>query len=70
MTVFNIETLTAFGARLFDHADSITNPVRRDMEVDCRLAARAPRTSQHCDSASERSLRRPLRSRALLPGAT
>jgi hypothetical protein len=27
-------------ARLFDHADSITNVVRHDMEVDCRLAAR------------------------------
>jgi hypothetical protein len=41
MTVFNIETLNALGARLFDHADSITNPARHDMEVDCRLAARA-----------------------------
>jgi hypothetical protein len=40
MTVFNIETLNALGARLFDHADSITNAARHDMEVDCRLAAR------------------------------
>jgi hypothetical protein len=40
MTVFNIETLNALGARLFDHADSITNPARHDIEVDCRLAAR------------------------------
>jgi hypothetical protein len=40
MTVFNIETLNALGARLFDHADSITNPARHDMEVDVRLAAR------------------------------
>jgi hypothetical protein len=35
ITVFNIETLSALGARLFDHADSITNPARHDMEVDC-----------------------------------
>jgi hypothetical protein len=41
MTVFTIETLNALGGRLFDHADSITNPARHDMEVDCRLAARA-----------------------------
>jgi hypothetical protein len=41
MTVFNMETLNALGARLFDHADSITNPARHEMEVDCRLAARA-----------------------------
>jgi hypothetical protein len=40
MTVFNVETLNALGARLFDHADSITNPARHDIEVDCRLAAR------------------------------
>jgi hypothetical protein len=40
MTVFNIETLNALGARLYDHADSITNPARHDIEVDCRLAAR------------------------------
>jgi hypothetical protein len=40
MTVFDYETLNALGARLFDHADSITNPARHDMEVDCRLAAR------------------------------
>ena len=43
MTVFNIETLNALGARLFDHADSITNVVRHDMEVDVRLAARVCR---------------------------
>jgi hypothetical protein len=41
MTVFTIETLNALGARLFDHADSITNVARHDMEVDIRLAARA-----------------------------
>jgi hypothetical protein len=41
MTVFTIEALNALGARLFDHTDSITNPARHDMEVDCRLAARA-----------------------------
>jgi hypothetical protein len=40
MTVFNIENLAALAARLFDHADSITNPARYDIEVDCRLAAR------------------------------
>jgi hypothetical protein len=39
MTVFDIGTLNALGARLFDHADSITNPARHDREVDCRLAA-------------------------------
>ena len=39
MTVFDVEALNALGARLFDHADSITNPARHDMEVDCRLAA-------------------------------
>ena len=41
MTVFNIDPLHALAARLFDHADSITSPARHDMEVDCRLAARA-----------------------------
>jgi hypothetical protein len=41
MTVFTIEALSALAARLFDHAESITNPARHDMEVDCRLAARA-----------------------------
>jgi hypothetical protein len=40
MTVFTIETLNALGGRLFDHADSITNPARHDIEIDCRLAAR------------------------------
>jgi hypothetical protein len=40
MTLFNIETLNALGARLFDHADSITNVARHDMETDVRLAAR------------------------------
>jgi hypothetical protein len=34
MTVFTIETLNALGARLFDHADSITNRARHDMEVE------------------------------------
>jgi hypothetical protein len=38
MTVFTIETLNALGARLLDHADSITNVARHDMEVDVRLA--------------------------------
>jgi hypothetical protein len=41
MTVFTVETLNALGTRLYDHADSITNVARHDMEVDCRLAARA-----------------------------
>jgi hypothetical protein len=40
MTVFDYGTLSALGARLFDHADSITNVARHDMEVDVRLAAR------------------------------
>ncbi len=40
MTALTIEALNALSARLFDHADSITNPARHDMEVDCRLAAR------------------------------
>jgi hypothetical protein len=37
---FTIEALNALGARLYDHADSITNVARHDMEVDVRLAAR------------------------------
>jgi hypothetical protein len=41
MTVFDYETLNALGARLYDHADSITNVARHEMEVDIRLAARA-----------------------------
>lgn len=41
MTVFTIETLNALGARLFDHADSITNVAAHEMELDLRLAARA-----------------------------
>jgi hypothetical protein len=41
MTVFDIETLSALGARLYDHADSITNVARHDMEQDIRLAGRA-----------------------------
>jgi hypothetical protein len=41
MTIFNYGTLTQLATRLFDHADSITNRTRHDMEADCRLAARA-----------------------------
>jgi hypothetical protein len=40
MTVFDYETLTKLGARLFDHADSITNVAAHEMELDFRLAAR------------------------------
>jgi hypothetical protein len=40
MTVLNIETLNALGARLFDHADSIENITAHEMEKDIRLAAR------------------------------
>lgn len=40
MTVFTIETLNALGARLFDHADSITNVAAHQMEQDLRAAAR------------------------------
>jgi hypothetical protein len=40
MTLFNVETLNALGARLFDHRDSVTNVAAREMEVDIRLAAR------------------------------
>jgi hypothetical protein len=40
MTAFNIETLNALGARLYDHADSITNVAAHEMEIDIRLAAR------------------------------
>jgi hypothetical protein len=39
MSVFNIEALNALGARLYDHADSITNVAAHEMEVDIRLAA-------------------------------
>jgi len=42
MTVFNIKTLNALGARLFDHADSITNPARHD--VGSRLPASCSRS--------------------------
>ena len=35
-TVFNIESLNAIGARLFEHADAIT----QDIAADLRLAAR------------------------------
>ena len=41
MTIFDYETLTKLGARLFDHADSITNIAAHQMELDIRLAARA-----------------------------
>jgi hypothetical protein len=40
MTIFDYETLTKLGARLFDHADSITNVAAHEMEVDIRSAAR------------------------------
>jgi hypothetical protein len=40
MTMFNVETLNALGARLYDHADSITNVAAHEMEIDIRLAAR------------------------------
>ena len=38
--ILNIETLNAIGARLGDHADSITNVAAHQMEQDIRLAAR------------------------------
>jgi hypothetical protein len=41
MLPLNIENLNLLGRRLYDHADSITNVARHDMEVDVRTAARA-----------------------------
>jgi hypothetical protein len=41
LTAFTIESSNAIGARLFDHADAITNAARRDVATDLRLAARA-----------------------------
>jgi hypothetical protein len=40
MTVLDIETLNALGARLYDHAESISNVGAHEMEMDIRLAAR------------------------------
>ena len=40
-TTFGIESLNALSARLFDHADGITNITAHEMEVDIRLAAQA-----------------------------
>jgi hypothetical protein len=40
MTIFDYETLTKLGARLFDHADRITSVAAHEMEVDIRSAAR------------------------------
>ena len=50
MTVFTIETLNALGARLFDHADSITNCAAHEMEVDIRLAARVCSSKTTCSA--------------------
>jgi hypothetical protein len=41
MTIFDYETLTKLGARLFDHTDSITNVAAHQTEIDIRMAARA-----------------------------
>lgn len=40
VTMFTIEALNPLGARLFDHADSITNVAADEMEIDIRLAPR------------------------------
>jgi hypothetical protein len=40
MTILDYETLTKLCARLFDHAESITNVAAHEMEVDIRLSAR------------------------------
>jgi hypothetical protein len=37
----SVEALNELATRLFDHADSITNPAARNIEVDMRLAARS-----------------------------
>lgn len=42
MSVFNIETLNALGARLFDHAEDISDALEFEpVTSDLRLAARA-----------------------------
>jgi hypothetical protein len=40
-TAFHIEALNALSARLFDHANSITNVAAHEMEMDLCLAGRA-----------------------------
>jgi hypothetical protein len=70
MTVFTTETLNALGARLFDHADSITNPARHDMEVDCRLAARALSNFATLRFRIGEMAEAALHSRVQLPGVT
>jgi hypothetical protein len=40
-TTFDIESLSALSARLFGHADSVTNVAAHEMEGDIRLAAKA-----------------------------
>jgi hypothetical protein len=40
-TAFDIEALNALSARLFDHADSITNVAAHEMARDIRLTAKA-----------------------------
>jgi hypothetical protein len=69
MTVFTIETLSALSARLFERR-CITNPARHDMEVDCRLAARALSNFATLRFRIGEMAERPLRSRARLSAVT
>jgi hypothetical protein len=49
MTIFDYETLTKLGARLFDHADSITSQLMKWRSIaDQQLAL--SRTWRRCDS--------------------
>jgi hypothetical protein len=44
------EGLSQLGARLLDHADSITNIAAHEMEQDLRVAGRSAPASPACDS--------------------
>jgi hypothetical protein len=37
-TVFDIESLNAIGARLFEHADAITQDIAADLQLAARIA--------------------------------
>ena len=54
MTVFTIETLNALGARLFDHADSITNPA--PSRHGSRLPASCSRSFKLRNSVSSKGI--------------
>jgi hypothetical protein len=59
LTAFTIESLNAIDARLFEHADAITNAARRDVIADLRLALAPAISSPASGSRSPRSRRTP-----------